>query len=460
MSNLKPTRKKDNDVIKRLSEFVKNASYIEPELFEKYGVKRGLRNSDHTGVLVGLTNIGDVVGYNKEGERFIPIDGQLIYRGINIVDLVKGTQQQKRHGFDEVVYLLLSGQLPNQQELKKFMDYMGKQRELPDDFTKSMILTLKGHNIMNMLARSVLGLYILDHKSEDNSVENLVNQSLNLIAKFPTIIAYSYHAMRHAYQRKTLSIRHPNPKLSTAENFLLMLKGECKYTQLEADILDLALILHAEHGGGNNSTFTIRVTSSTGTDTYSAVASAIASLKGPLHGGANHEVLGMMENIKQNIKHWDSEREVKNYLLKILNKKANDFSGKIYGIGHAVYTISDPRAVLLRDQARELAKEKGRLEEFELYSLIEKLAPVIFSEYKGDKAAKRVCANVDFYSGFVYNCIGIREQIYTPLFAMSRIAGWCAHRLEELTFNAKRIIRPAYKNVFNQQPYVSIADRE
>ncbi len=454
------SKNSNNGIVKRMSEFAKEACYIEPSLFEKYSVKRGLRNADHTGVLVGLTNIGDVVGYTKEADKMIPVDGQLIYRGINIVDLVKGSQSQGRHGFDEVVYLLLSGQLPNKKELEKFMEYMSSLRELPGDFTQNMILTLKGHNIMNMLARSVLGLYTLDHEAENTSLENLVSQSLNLIAKFPTIIAYAYHGMRHAYQRKTLSIRHPDPKLSTAENFLLMLKGEGKYTKLEADILDLALILHAEHGGGNNSTFTIRVTSSTGTDTYSAVASAIASLKGPLHGGANHEVLGMMENIKQNVKHWDKESEVKNYLLKILSKKAFDQSGKIYGIGHAVYTISDPRAILLRDQARLLAKEKGRLEEFELYSLIEKLAPVIFGEFKGDKAAKRVCANVDFYSGFVYNCIGIKEQIYTPLFAMSRIAGWCAHRIEELTFNAKRIIRPAYQNVFDNQPYKNLENRK
>lgn len=450
---------RNTDVIKGLSEHVKNASYINPELFEKYNVKRGLRNADHSGVLVGLTNIGDVVGYRKENDKLIPSDGQLIYRGINVEELVKGTQSQNRHGFDEVVYLLLSGKLPNKSELENFMIYMGELRELPDDFTKNMILTLKGHNIMNMLARSVLGLYTLDAKAENTTIENLVDQSLNLIAKFPTIIAYSYHAMRHAYQRKTLSIRHPDPKLSTAENFLLMLKGEGKYTKLEADILDLALILHAEHGGGNNSTFTIRVTSSSGTDTYSAVASAIASLKGPLHGGANHEVLGMMENIKQNVKHWDNEREVRDYLFKILNKQAFDRSGKIYGIGHAVYTITDPRAILLRNEARKLASEKGRLEEFELYSLIEKLSPVIFSEYKGAKVAKRVCANVDFYSGFVYSCIGIKEQVYTPLFAMSRIAGWSAHRLEELNFTARRIIRPAYKNVFCEQPYIKLADR-
>jgi citrate synthase len=460
MNEIKIKKSSTPEVVKSISENAKNAAYIEPSLFEKYSVKRGLRNADHTGVLVGLTNIGDVVGYKKEADKLIPIDGQLIYRGINIFDLVKGTQSQNRHGFDEVVYLLISGKLPNKAELKKFMSYMSSLRELPDDFTQNMILSMKGHDVMNMLSRSVLGLYTLDREADNTSAENIVKQSLNLIAKFPTIIAYAYHGMRHAYQRKTLSIRHPNPHLSTAENFLMMLKGECKYTKLEADILDLALILHAEHGGGNNSTFTIRVTSSTGTDSYSAVASAIASLKGPLHGGANHEVLGMMENIKQNVKHWDNESEVRDYLLKILNKQVYDKSGKIYGIGHAVYTISDPRAILLKSQARQLAEEKGRLEEYELYSKIEDLAPVIFGEFKGDKAAKRVCANVDFYSGFVYNCIGIREQIYTPLFAMSRIAGWCAHRIEELTFNAKRIIRPAYKNVFEPQEYLTLTERQ
>jgi citrate synthase len=449
----------DSQVIARLSENVIKASYIDPQLFEKFSVKRGLRNADHTGVLVGLTNIGDVVGYTKENDKLIPSAGRLIYRGIEVEDLVKGAIDQKRHGFDEVVYLLLAGRLPNKQELDEFMNYMGKYRALPDNFTNNVILTLKGQNIMNMLARSVLSLYATDPEAENTSVENLVSQSLNLIAKFPTIIAYSYHAMRHALQQKTLSIRHPDPYLSTAENFLMMLKGQDKYTKLEADILDLALILHAEHGGGNNSTFTIRVTSSTCTDTYSAVASAIASLKGPLHGGANHEVLGMMENIKENVKHWHNKQEVQDYLHKMLDKKAYDKSGKIYGIGHAVYTVSDPRAILLKKQARELAKEKDRLEEFELYNLIEELAPTIFYEYKGDKVAKRVCANVDFYSGFVYNCIGIKESVYTPLFAMSRIAGWCAHRLEELTFDAKRIIRPAYKNVFGCMPYVNVEDR-
>lgn len=446
-------------VVKHLSGSVENVSKIEPSLFEKFNVKRGLRNADHSGVLVGLTNMGDVVGYQREGDILVPTDGKLIYRGIDVEELVHGAAEQKRHGFDEVVYLLLSGKLPTATELSEFVNYMGELRKLPDDFTNSMILANKGQNIMNVLARTVLALYTLDDNAEDISTENLIDQSLNLIAKFPTIIAYSYHSMRHYYQKRTLSIRHPNPELSTAENFLMMMKGAGKYSRLEADILDLALILHAEHGGGNNSTFTIRVTSSTLTDTYSAVASALGSLKGPLHGGANHKVLCMMDNIKKNVKQWDNKSEVSDYLKKILNRQANDFSGKIYGIGHAVYTISDPRAKLLKKQARELAREKGRLEEYELYEMIENLAPQIFYEYKGDKVAKRVCANVDFYSGFVYNCIGIKEPLYTPLFAMSRIAGWCAHRLEELTFGSGRIIRPAYKNVFPQQNYITLDER-
>ncbi|MBN2403072.1 MAG: citrate synthase [Spirochaetes bacterium] len=451
--------KSRSDLISRISAEAEEASQFEPGLFEKYHVKRGLRNADHTGILVGLTNIGDVIGYEKKGKEMVPVDGKLFYRGIDVEEIVKGAVLQRRHGYEEVVYLLLSGKLPNDNELSDFISYMGRLRKLPDNFTNNMILNLKGPDIMNILARSVLGLYALDDKAEDTMIQNLVKQSMNLIAKLPVIIAYAYHTMRHAFQNKTLSLRHPDPRLSTAENFLLMLKGQDKYTKLEADVLDLSLVLHAEHGGGNNSTFTIRVTSSTGTDTYSAIASAIASLKGPLHGGANHEVLGMMEDIKQNVRHWDNQIEVTDYLYKILNKKAYDHSGKIYGIGHAVYTISDPRARLLKEQAMELAIEKDRLEEFELYSMIENLAPKIFYKYKGLKTAKRVCANVDFYSGFVYNCIGIKEAVYTPLFAMSRIAGWCAHRIEELSFNARRIIRPAYKNVSPRRDYIQIISR-
>ncbi len=330
-------------------------------------------------------------------------------------------------------------------------------RSLPDDFVKDMILSMKGKDVLNILARSVLGLYTLDEKPDDISVDNMLRQTLNIIAKFPTIVAYSYQALRHLYKGKTLSIRHPQAHLSTAENFLFLIKGDCDgFSKLEADILDLALVLHAEHGGGNNSTFTMRVTSSSETDIYSSVTSAIGSLKGPLHGGANLKVLEMMEDIKANVKDWSSTAEVEEYLLKILNQKAHDHSGKIYGIGHAVYTISDPRAPILKAKARELAIEKGVLAEFELYEMVENLTPEVFRKFKGEKSTKVVCINVDFYSGFVYSCLDIPKELFTPLFAIARISGWCTHRIEELTFSAKRIIRPAFKNVYGKQEYIPL----
>jgi len=450
----------ERDFFSNLGEAVRISCQIDNELFEKYDVKRGLRNNDRTGVLVGLTNIGDVVGYKKEDGRVIPIPGELVYRGIDIEAIAHGFQQEKRHGFDETVYLLLTGKLPASGELKVFSDHLASLRELPDNFINDMILSMKGKDVLNMLARSVLGLYMLDDKPDDISLDNMVRQSLNLIAKFPGIIAYSYQALRHAYHRKTLSIRHPQVDLTTAENFLHLIKGEGSYSRLQADLIDLALVLHAEHGGGNNSTFTMRVTSSTETDIYSAVTSAIGSLKGPLHGGANLRVLDMMENIKQNVRNWKDTSEVENYLLKILNKKAFDYSGKIYGVGHAVYTISDPRATLLKEKARELAAEAGKLDEFELYALVEELTPEVFRKFKGEQTSKVVCINVDFYSGFVYSCIGIPKELYTPLFAMSRIAGWCAHRIEELTFSAKRIVRPAFRNVYGKRDYISINERQ
>jgi citrate synthase len=439
---------------------VKDSYDINSSLFEDYDVKRGLRNSDGTGVLVGLTNIGDVVGYRKEGGKVIPVPGELYYRGINIEDFTQGFQMEKRHGFDETVYLLLTGHLPTGDQLQEFSAYMGSLRALPDSFVKDMILSMKGKDVLNILARSVLGLYILDKKPDDISLDNMIKQSLNIIAKFPTIVAYSYQALIHLYKGKTMSIRHPKPKLSPAENFLYLIKGDSKgYSKLEADLLDLMLVLHAEHGGGNNSTFTMRVTSSSETDIYSAVTSAIGSLKGPLHGGANVRVLEMMENMKPHVKDWTDEEEVKNYLLKILNKKANDYSGKIYGIGHAVYTISDPRAAILKAKARELAIEKGRIEEFELYSLVERISPDVFRVFKGEKSAKVLCINVDFYSGFVYSCLDISKELYTPLFAIARVSGWCTHRIEELTFSAKRIIRPAFKNVYGRKEYIPINNR-
>jgi len=449
----------DRKFFSKLEDSVRESCRIENELFEKYDVKRGLRNNDRTGVLVGLTNIGDVVGYEKENGKVVAVPGILLYRGIDIEAITHGFQKENRHGFDETVYLLLTGHLPSREEIEKFSSLMASMRGLPDQFTKDMILSMKGKDVLNMLARSVLGLYTLDDRADDISLDNMIKQSLNLIAKFPSIIAYSYQALRHLYHGKTLSIRHPRPNLSTAENFLHLIKGEGSYTKLQADLVDLSLVLHAEHGGGNNSPFTMRVTSSTETDIYSAVTSAIGSLKGPLHGGANLKVLGMMEDIKHNVKNWKDEAEVANYLLKILKKEANDNTGIIYGIGHAVYTISDPRAILLKEKARELAVEAGKTDEFELYSLVEKLTPEVFRRFKGEQSAKVVCINVDFYSGFVYSCIGIPKELYTPLFAMARISGWCAHRIEELTFSAKRIIRPAFKNVYGRRNYIPLEQR-
>jgi citrate synthase len=447
----------DTSFFTKLETSVKEACQIDNELFEQFEVKRGLRNKDGTGVLVGLTNIGDVVGYKKEDGKVVAIPGKLLYRGIDIVDITQGFQKEDRHGFDETVYLLLTGHLPDKDELKQFSEHLGSLRGLPDDFTKDMILSMKGKDVLNILARSVLGLYTLDDHPDSIALENMIKQSLNIIAKFPTIVAYSYQALRHLYKGKTLSIRHPQPELTPAENFLYLIKGDCKgFSKLEADLLDLMLVLHAEHGGGNNSTFTMRVTSSSETDIYSSITSAIGSLKGPLHGGANVRVLEMMENMKANVKNWKDEDEVKAHLLKILNKKANDFSGKIYGIGHAVYTISDPRAAILKAKARELAIEKGRLEEFELYSLVERLTPEVFRVFKGEKSTKVICINVDFYSGFVYACLDISKELYTPLFAIARVSGWCTHRIEELTFSAKRIIRPAFKNVYGKHEYVPL----
>jgi len=444
----------------QLEESVRKSCQIESELFEKFEVKRGLRNSDGSGVLVGLTKIGDVVGYKKEDGKVVAVPGRLLYRGIDIEDIVAGFQNDHRHGFDETVFLLLSGHLPNKEELKEFSEHLASLRALPDDFTKDMILSMKGKDVLNILARSVLGLYTLDEKPDSIALDNMIKQSLNIIAKFPTIVAYSYQALRHLYKGKTLSIRHPQPNLTTAENFLYLIKGDCNgFSKLESDLLDLLLVLHAEHGGGNNSTFTMRVTSSSETDIYSSVTSAIGSLKGPLNGGAHVRVLEMMDDMKVHVKNWKDEEEVKAHLLRILNKKANDYSGKIYGIGHAVYTISDPRAAILKAKARELAIEKGRLDEFELYSLVEKITPEVFRVFKGEKSTKVVCINVDFYSGFVYSCLDISKELYTPLFAIGRVSGWCTHRIEELTFSAKRLIRPAFKNVFGKQEYVPIKNR-
>ncbi len=446
-----------NEFMQKLEELTVNASQIDKDLFETYNVKRGLRNQDGSGVLVGLTNIGDVVGYEKKENQIIPCDGRLYYRGINVEDLVHGFQKDKRHGFDETVYLLLTGRLPSKDDLDLFTSYMAGHRDLPNAFV-NLILSFRGKNIMNMLTRSVLVMYTQDDEAENYSHINLLKQSLNLIAKFPVIAAYVYFGFRHTYQRKSLIFRHPDPSLSTAENFLYMLKGE-NYSRLEADILDLALVLHAEHGGGNNSTFATRVISSAGTDTYSAISSGLGSLKGYLHGGANLQVEEMMKDIKKNVKDWNNKQEVLEYLKKILKGEAGDGSGKIYGIGHAIYTLSDPRAILLKDKARELAGSKGKTDEYLLYEAIEELAPEAFASFKGGNS-KVISANVDFYSGFVYKCIDIPKELFTPIFAIARMAGWCAHRLEEVTFASRRIIRPAYKNIFGRVDYEPMEERQ
>lgn len=450
-------RLNNNEIVNRISKTVSNTCSIEQDLFQKHNVKRGLRNEDHTGVVVGLTKVGDVVGYERdENGNTYPIPGRLMYRGISLEDIVRGAQRENRLGFEEVVYLILSGNLPDKQELTDFSALLSKTMDLNPKIVMH-ILDLVGKDIMNYLSRCVLELYTFDQDPDNTSPENLIKQSLNLVATFPTIVAYAHNALRHDRGR-SLHIRHPQPNLSLAENFLYMMKGH-NYTPLDVKILDLALMVHADHGGGNNSTFTVRVTSSAGTDTYSAIAAGIGSLKGPLHGGANLKVVDMLKNIKRNVKNWTSIDEIDAYILKILNKEAYDKTGLFYGMGHAIYTISDPRTVLLKEMARDLAIEKGREAEFNFMSLLEERAVKNFMEFKGTNKKKQVCANVDFYSGFVYDMIGLPQEIFTPLFAMARIVGWSAHRIEELNFRQKRIIRPAYKNASEVRNYTSLADR-
>lgn len=450
---------KDQFMIYKLSETIKSTSKIDTELFEKFNVKRGLRNADHTGVLVGLTNIGDVVGYDRLDDGSLkPIAGKLLYRGIDIDDLVHSAQRERRTGFEEVIYLLLSGHLPDHEELTQFSRMLCESMALEKQ-TKIAIIELEGQDIMNILARTVLEMYTYDADPDDTSRDNLMRQSIDLVAKFPAIIAYAYNILRHSAKGQSLHIRHPNDDVSIAENFLYMIKGSKGYTDLDVRVLDLALILHAEHGGGNNSTFTVRVTSSTGTDTYSSIAAGIGSLKGPLHGGANLQVGKMINHLKEVISDWTDVNEMDDYLAKMLAKEVYDQKGLIYGIGHAVYTISDPRAVLLKEMAKELAKEKGREAEFEFMQLLEERAIHAITHRKNAKTKKQVCANVDFYSGFVYDMIGLPKEVYTPLFAMSRIVGWCAHRIEELNFDDRRIIRPAYKNISDQVAFTPLKDR-
>lgn len=456
IANSKAANQLNGALLEELTRHAEKQNRIPMELYAKYSVKRGLRNEDGSGVLVGLTEIGDVHGYIfDEGEK-IPDEGRLIYRGINIVDLVNGFQRESRSGFEEVCYLLLFGELPTKQQLEQLNALLGSSRTLPESFTEDMILKAPSRDVMNKLARSVLVAYSYDPNPDDLSVKNVLRQSIELIARLPTMAAYGYQAKRHYFDGQSLHIHNPRKELNTAENLLHMIRADSKYSRLEAETLDLALVLHAEHGGGNNSTFTIHVVTSTGTDTYSAVAAAIGSLKGPLHGGANLKVMEMMENIKAGVKDWKDEQEVRAYLGKIVRKDAYDRTGLIYGIGHAVYTLSDPRAILLQEKAADLAVEKSLEEEFGLYRLVGRLAPEVLKKEKN--SSKVVAANVDFYSGFVYQMLNIPTELYTPIFCIARIAGWAAHRIEELISGA-RIIRPAYRNVLKNRTYMPVDKR-
>ena len=429
---------------------------INPDLYEKYDVKRGLRNA--TGVLVGLTRIGDVVGYEigANGEK-IPVPGRLMYRGYDVIDLVKDAESHDDYCYEQCAYLLLMGELPTKDELQRFRDFLGSVRSLPPNFTEDMIMKAPSQDIMNKLARGVLASYSYDENPEDRSVPNIMRQCIELISRFSTLAAYGYQARRRYYENQSMFIHNPISTLSTAENFLHLIRPDGKYTKLEAQVLDLALIIHAEHGGGNNSSLTVHVVSSADTDTYSAIAAAVGSLKGRRHGGANIRVVEMMDEIKENVKDWSSEKEIRDYLYKIAKKQAFDKTGLIYGMGHAVYTISDPRALLLREKAKQLAEEKGCLEEFNLYRTIEQVAPEILMEVH--HSDKRICANVDLYSGFVYSMLNIPRELFTPIFAISRIAGWSAHRIEEIVAGG-RIYRPAYKNVCEERKYIPIDDRK
>lgn len=429
---------------------------IDPALFKRYAVKRGLREDTGEGVLVGLTEISKVVSYVIEDRAMIPCDGRLYYRGINIEDLVNGFINENRFGFEEITYLLLFGELPNKQELAQLNDLLSEYRQLPTNFVRDIIMKAPSRDMMNTLARSVLTLFSYDDYASDTSIPNVLRQSLQLIALFPVLAIYGYQAYVHYHDGKSLFIHKPQANLSTAENILYLLRPDNKYTELEAKILDLCLVLHAEHGGGNNSTFTTHVVTSSGTDTYSTVAAALASLRGPKHGGANIKVIQMFDDIKEHIHDWKDEEEIRDYLNKILNKEAFDGAGLVYGMGHAIYSISDPRAKALEGFVQKLAEEKGLQEEYELYSLIERIAPEEIKKKR--QSAREVSANVDFYSGFVYRMLGLPEQLYTPIFAIARISGWSAHRLEELVSGGK-IIRPAYANVAQAKEYVPINQR-
>jgi citrate synthase len=442
--------------LEKLADMCIKNYHIEPELYTRYDVKRGLRDLNGKGVLAGLTDISEVCSSKEIDGKMVSCPGQLFYRGIDVKSLVNGFIDDKRFGFEETVYLLLFGYLPNQSELKDFSSMLGTFRTLPINFTRDVLMKSPSNDMMNMLSRSVLTLYSYDDNPDDTSIPNVLRQCLELIALFPVVSVYGYQSFMYYKNGSSLVIHNPKPELSTAENILYMLRPDCRYSELEARILDIALVLHAEHGGGNNSTFATHVVTSSGTDTYSAISASLGSLKGPKHGGANIKVVQMFDDMMGSVKHWDDEDEVKDYLRRLLHKEAFDKAGLIYGMGHAVYSISDPRAEVFKGFVDKLAKEKGYEKEFGLYSMVERLAPEVIAEER--RIYKGVSANVDFYSGFVYRMLGIPNELFTPLFAMSRIAGWSAHRIEEL-LNAGKIIRPAYKSVSTRKDYIPLSDR-
>ncbi len=446
----------DND-IKILCEEFRKYNYIDPSKYERYGVKRGLRNPDGSGVVAGLTQICNVHGYVlNEGEKS-PIDGELIYRGYDIRDLVQGVIDEDRFGYEEVIWLLLFGALPTADQIEMFKSVIAKYRELPHEFAENVIMKAASPNIMNKLAQSVLALYAYDEHAEDLSLENVMRQCIELIAMIPTIMVTAYQVKRRVYDHKSMYFHPTKPEQSIAESILRTLRSDKKFTREEAKLLDICLMLHAEHGGGNNSTFACRVLSSTGTDTYSAISGAIGSLKGPRHGGANIKAVEMIEAAKLGIKNWKDDDEVEQFLEKLLRREAGDHSGLIYGMGHAIYTKSDPRAVILKANAKALAYDRDLGDEFELIEAIERLTPQAYAKVRGEQ--KVMCANVDLYSGLVYKILRIPQEMYTPLFAVSRMAGWCAHRIEELTSGGK-IMRPAYKAICKPVSYVPLSERE
>ena len=430
---------------------------ISPDLYDRFGVKRGLRNADGTGVMAGVTRIGNVRGYYVQDGEKVPAEGQLIYRGIDVRDLIHGFMSEGRFGFEETAYLLLFGRLPNLEQLNTFRAMLEHFRTLPPGFTEDMILKAPSPDVMNKLARATLALYSYDPDPENPSLEAGFLQAIQLIARFPVIVAHAFACKRHYYDDESLYLHRPQEGLSLAENFLYSVRHDNQYTADEARLLDLCLVLHMEHGGGNNSAFTCRVLSSSGTDIYSAISAAVGSLKGPRHGGANKKVMEMFSHIESEVADWKDEDEVAAYLEKLLRRQAGDQSGLIYGMGHAIYTLSDPRAVLLKQFARRVAEKKGMLEEFQLFELVERLTPAVFHRVTGQE--KVMCANVDLYSGLVYKMMDIPPELYTPLFAIARVVGWCAHRIEEVFTSSGRIIRPAYKAVCPDRPYTPLDQR-